>query len=456
MEDRLEFEATAPVPLARGSGPPPDWKAWQRFLLALFGLGFALFLALGATALREAGHFGLAAGAALAALVMSAVVAVRTVPYLARRTVLGRLMVRLEYEFTGTGLVYLLVVVALSLAAVNTGNNLLYILLASLLAALIVSGAVSRVVLQGLEVELELPEHIFARQPTPARLTLRNRKRFFASFAVTLTTPAPKRRRGRPEPPGVNDRALLTEPVYWDYVPRQSARVRQLELTLPSRGLYAQEGFRIGTRFPFGLLVKARRLPAKQQVIVLPAIQPTEEFYEVLPLVSGEVESMAKGRGHDLYAIRDYRPGDPARHVDWKATARTQQLKVREFTREDERRVILVFDARLGRGDAPERARFEKGVELGACLAWHFYEIGAEMQFVTQGYETRLRRAGEVIFATLERLALVEPWQAPEGDLLARIPAAGPGFHIILTSQPRGSIPTGLWSTSYIVFFDSL
>jgi len=428
-----------------------DWKAWQTFLLALFGLGFALLLALEATVLRESGQFRLAITSALAALALAAVVAVGTVPYLARRTALGQLMVRLEYEPTRAGLIYLLVLLAISLGAVNTGNNLLYLVLASLLAALLVSGVVSRLVLERVEIELALPEHVFARRPVRARLTLYNPKRFFPSFAITLSTPRRKPARGQPSPP----RAILDEPVYWDYIPGQSARVRHLELTFPSRGPYAQRAFRLATRFPFGLLVKARTVPLRQEVIVLPAVEPTAEFYEVLPLVSGEVESLAKGRGHDLYAIRDYRESDAARHVDWKATARAQRLKVREFTREDERRVVLVLDARLGQADPLSLERFEKAVDLCSCLAWHFYEIGAEMQFVTQGFETRMERASEVIYPALERLALVEPLLDADGAHPGRLPAGSPGFRIVLTNQPRGSISTDLWSTSYVVFFDS-
>jgi len=65
---------------------------------------------------------------------------------------------------------------------------------------------------------------------------------------------------------------------------------------------------------------------------------------EVLPMITGELETNQRGRGSDLYRIRDYEPEDSARHVDWKATAKSGELKVREYTREDERRVCIVFD----------------------------------------------------------------------------------------------------------------
>jgi len=433
---------------ARRRDSTVDWPAWQRFLLALAGLGLALLLAVEATALRETGRYGLAAAAAVTALGLAAAVAVGTIPYLARRTVLSRLIVHVEYEFTRAGLIYVVLMFSIALAAVNTGNNLLHLILAALLAGLLVSGVVSRLMLQGLEIELDLPEHIFAHRPTPARLTLHNQKRVLASFAVTLAPPAGRRRAAAP------DRQVLTEPVFWDYLPAQSARARHRELTFSARGRYAQEGLRLATRFPFGLLVKARYVPLRREVIVLPAIEPTAEFYEVLPLVSGEVETPTKGRGHDLYGIRDYQANDTARHVDWKATARSQQLKVREFTREDERRVILVLDAHLASAEAAERARFEEAVDLCACLAWHFYEVDAEMQFVTQGFETRMAPSSAVIYPALERLALVQP--SNDAGFLGRLPLTAPGFRIILTSRARGSISSGLWSTSYIVFFDSL
>lgn len=234
---------------------------------------------------------------------------------------------------------------------------------------------------------------------------------------------------------------------------------QHVELTFPRRGRYTQEGFRVSSKFPFGLLRKAHEVQSKQEILVLPNAQPTEEFYEILPLIGGEMKSFYKGRGHDLYAIRDYEESDSARHVDWKATAKAQQLKVREFTREDERRLVLVFDSSLPAGEEKALAQFEKGVNLCACLAWHFYEINAQMQFLTDGFETLMAPSGEIIYPVLETLALIQPKvgsTAPMESLQARIASAARGFHIVITSRPRGSIPTNLWGTSYLVFVDSL
>jgi uncharacterized protein (DUF58 family) len=436
-----------------------DKPAWRRFFLALFALSFAFFLALYSTALRETGRLREAFWAAAISLVLAGIVSVKVVPYLARRTALERWMMKIEFEFTREGAIYLMLIALISVAALNTGNNLLFIILASLLAGILVSGILSKIVLTELELEFVLPDHIFAQQPMISRVTLNNLKWFFPSFSVTVSAREPDKKKRRAvvvEKP----RRILEEAVYVPYVPRRSAVTQHVELSFPCRGRYTQEGFRVSTKFPFGFLRKSHVVPLRQEILVLPNVQPTEEFYEILPLISGEVESFYKGRGQDLYAIRDFQEGDTSRHVDWKASAKAQQLKVREFTREDERRVVLVFDAQLPKGDEKSLERFEKAVAFCACLAWHFHEIDAQLQFASDGFETPMTGAGEIIYPVLEHLALVEPkvGPSPQGadNLLTWVSSAARGFNIILTSQPRGSIPTSLWTSSYLIFMDSL
>jgi hypothetical protein len=444
--------------MARYQMAHADKAAWRRFWLAMFGLVLAFFLALYSTALSEAGHAAGAVAAASASLLIAAVVAIKIVPYLAKRTALEHWMIKVEYEFTREGVVYFVMIMVIAIAALNTGNNLLFIVLANLLAGIILSGILSAIVLSQLELEFALPEHVFAERPLISRLTVQNLKWIFPSFSLILSARDPrqgKRRRAALPAP----RHILDAPVYVPYIPHRSAVTQHVELTFPHRGRYSQDGFRVSTKFPFGLLLKAHEISSRQEILVLPNVQPTEEFYEILPLIGGEIESFYKGRGHDLYAIRDYQESDSARHVDWKATAKAQQLKVREFTREDERRLVLVFDSSIPSADEKALAQFEKGVNFCACLAWHFFEIDAQMQFIAEGFETPMAPAGEVIYPVLESLALVEPQAGAASsmeDLQARIAAAARGFHIVITNRAQGSIPTNLWGNSYLVFMDSL
>ena len=464
------------------------WEGARNFVKAMVWLLIALILVLNGSALRDRGYSTRLPNWTLiisgwflswAAFVLAIYVAVKYVPAMARTTPLRWLFFELDYKFTREGAIYSIATVVIALAALNTGNNLLFIIVASLLAGILMSGVLSRIVLTGIELKLDLPDHVFAKQPVLASLSLENRKLTLPSFSLTVTgestgetlrllsgqAPVPQGQKEKKKGKGGTGvpfmfpaTRILREPVYFPYIPRNRHASQPVELLFPRRGRYAQKGFQVTSRFPFGFLIKTRQLEAANELVVYPPVEPTEEFYEILPLISGELESFYRGRGHDLYSIRDYQSSDSARTVDWKATAKAQALKVREFTREDERRVELVFDSYLPAGSDSAEAleRFERAVSFCACLAWHFYEIDAEMKFHASDWETPVAPAGEIVYDILRYLALVGPARQPDGNFLQQLAQETYTFKIILTAQPRGSIPTELWTSAYFVFLDSL
>ena len=451
-----------------------DWTGARNFFLSLLLLGIALVLALNGAAAFDQRLMRLAAFYHSLALAICAYVSVKLVPAMARGTPLKWLFYQVNYKLTKEGGVYLAATFVIVLAALNTGNNLLFLVLASLLAGILVSGVVSRVVLTGIELELELPDHVFARQPVLASLTLENLKLTLPSFSLTVHGEADTNGAGRKAKARTRStkaakdvsRRVLRQPVYFPYIPRNKHVTQQVELEFPRRGRYSQDVFQVSSKFPFGFLLKTRKLAASSEAVVYPPVEPTEEFYEILPLISGEMESFYRGRGHDLYSIRDYQPGDSARSLDWKATAKAQRLKVREFTREDERRVELVFDSHLppeARATDPARTlttdwdeRFERAVSFCACLAWHFYEIDSQLKFRSPEWETPVTVAEERIYDILHHLALIEPRAQAENSFLETLIDESGTFKVVLTARSRGSIPTGLWTSSYFVFMQSL
>ena len=454
------------APASRGAWREKvDWAAWRTFAIAVVSLSAALLLALYSSVAAEDGRTSTAVFSALSALALSAWVAFTVVPMLARRTPLRWLAYRMDYRVTREGIVYLAGIFIIALAALNTGNNLLFMTLACMLAGILISGLLSQIVLSGVELRLDLPEHIFANQPVMALAELTNHKLRLPSFSLRLVgakghgkagakAGAPRRSKSKAAASQASD--ILTMPVYFPYLPPRQQSRQAVQLVFPRRGVYRQDSIGVQTRFPFGFLEKTRQVESKMEAVVYPSVAPSEEFYEVLPLVTGELESFTRGRGNDLYSIRDYQTFDSARHVDWKASARTGSLQVREFAREDERRVLLVLDPCMPNGGKPQTAHnavFERGVTLCASLAWHFYEINSVLAFRSGAFETAMAPAGEIIYEILRYLASAAP-AAGESSLLSDLADLPQTFKIILTAQPRGSIPTSLWSTSFIAFLE--
>jgi uncharacterized protein (DUF58 family) len=434
-----------------------DRPSWRSFGIAMGALAMALFLALYSGAAAEEGHLLIAGMSAVSALALAGWVALTIVPALARRTPLGWLNYQIDYKVTREGVVYILGIVVVGGAAVNTGNNLMFMVLACLLAGLLISGLLSRVVLGGVDVGLELPEHIFAQRTILAIAELYNTKQMAPSFSISLVSEdAPKDKKKAPANLAPQ---ILDRPVYFPHIPHGQIVRQSVELTFPRRGVYRQDALGLRTKFPFGFLQKTRRVNSAIEAVVYPRIQPTEEFYEVLPLVSGELESYQRGRGNDLYAIRGYQFNDSARHVDWKASARTGALQVKEYAREDERRVMLVFDPYVGAQgtDAKSAEQFERAVTLCAGLAWHFHEINSVMEFRSAGFATPRMIAGEIIYDILRHLATVTPLkQQPGKSFLDALTDTPDIFKIVLTSHPQGSIPSPLWNSAYFLFVTSL
>ena len=434
-----------------------DTPSWRSFGIAMGALAMALFLALYSGAAAEEGHLMIAGMSAVAALALAGWVGLTVVPALARRTPLGWLNYQIDYKLTREGVIYIVGIFVVSIAALNTGNNLLFMVLACLLAGLLISGVLSRVVLGGVDVKLELPEHIFAQRTVLAIAELHNTKPIAPSFSVSLVGEASAK--AKKNAPAQSAAQILDRPVYFPYIPHRQTVRQNIELTFPRRGVYRQDSLGLRTKFPFGFLQKTRRVDSTIEAVVYPRIQPTEEFYEVLPLVSGELESYQRGRGNDLYAIRDYQFNDSARHVDWKASARTGALQVKEYAREDERRVMLVFDPYIApQGTEAQTAeQFERAVTLCAGLAWHFYEISSVMEFRSAGFATPRMSAGEIIYDILRYLAGVTPLKPQPGKSFLDTLADSPDiFKIVLTNHPRGTIPSHIWNTAYFVFVSSL
>jgi len=323
---------------------------------------------------------------------------------------------RVRYKVTRGGLLFTLAILLVGFAAVASANNLLFLILATMLSTLMVSGLISRLCLAGLQLDFLVPEHVSAGRTIPAKLYVRNVKFWMPSFSIHVVGIA------QDAPP------VLQSPVYFPVIPGGATLEETVQIRFARRGEYRQNHFAFHTRFPFGFLEKTARVVLRREVIVYPSIDPQAGFEELLAGLAGEIETHYRGLGRDFYRIRPYEAFESARHVDWKATAHTANLQVREFAREQEQTAEIYFDLETPDGFAEW---FEHAVDCCAFLVWRLSDKGVSIHFRTQDGEIRLPEEGDV-YAILKYLAVVKsrPAKAP----LA--PLDETSFPVVLTAAP--------------------
>jgi uncharacterized protein (DUF58 family) len=388
-------------------------------------------------------------------------------------------------RITREGRLYIFSAFALSWAAARTGNNLLFVIVATLLSTIAVSGIVSRNSLKQVAVSLQLPENVFVGEPVSLKVSMKNLKRIFPSFSIRVEDPDLSRRnslyflirrllvRSRENTkPAAADRAILRQAAYFPILRAGETRSEYTVQSFPRRGLYTMQGFWISTRFPFGFFRRGELIGANGSVLVYPSIQEISSFFHLLPFLPGFLEGTHVGPGESLFSIRKYQQDESARIIDWKATSKTGVLMAREYALDEESKFCLILDSYLQNGTNSDREAFEKAVSLAASIAAHFLEEGAGIEFLTP-HEYIPRGTGiDHLYRILRSLAVVDfETVSPEisGAFWETGQFEGAGdaraiqqifsdkvFKIAITSKARGTFPSAMWRSSHVIFFDEL
>lgn len=212
-------------------------------------------------------------------------------------------------KITSSGFIYIVITIVISVAAINTGNNLLYLISSLLLALMALSGFVSLVNLFFLDISLNSPREIFA--DISARFELTIRKRYWSSFFIRFET-------------GFGS-------TFLPYLRKNL--VNSMWLRFPNRGKIMVDDLRLHSGFPLGFFRRYKRCPTSLEILVYP--RPIPSLF--LPPTGGLHGNERRSEysfgeiGDEIKELRDYRPSDPLKWMDWKATARRGRAMVREF-----------------------------------------------------------------------------------------------------------------------------
>ncbi len=281
--------------------------------------------------------------------------------------------------------------IGLGFAAMNTGNNLLYLLVSMLLALVIVSGALSEQSVRGLHFTAICPDEVFAGRTARLGLRVDNVKRWRSSYSIRIDV-------------------LDGETRRCFYVPRLGSGACLLvtwEARFAARGRQRFPAIRISTTFPFGLFVKAGHVALDTGVTVYPHV-PVDEPPLPRPLGGDGSVARRRGSGSEPSSLRDYRAGDDPRLIHWRSSAKTGTLVVREPEREAamDTRIVLV-------GSGHDRARLEAGLSDAAALAVMLLRRGAAVELVAPGAYVARGRGRPVRERLLTALAVYDPSVGP-------------------------------------------
>ncbi len=294
---------------------------------------------------------------------------------------------RIAQRITRAGLWFTITILLTGVGAFLSANNLIFLILSALLATLIVSGNLNRLTLAGLEVEFEPPEHLFAQENASGRISIRNTKSWFPSFALRLSS--------------ANENGLR-RPMFIPLIGPGEVVSFYAEVRFAQRGRYRENGFEFSSRFPFGFAERRAGVTLLAEVLVYPELEEHRLTDPLFVELLAEAEAQRQGRGTEFHQLRPYRFEDDARHIDWRSSARHGEMYLREFAVEQLEDVELWLDLGGWRTGA-----FEQAIRAVATQSFELNRRGLGVKLRTQ--ECELSVPGQVdIYGLLKYLALVE------------------------------------------------
>jgi uncharacterized protein (DUF58 family) len=258
---------------------------------------------------------------------------------------------------TKEGVAFLGLTLFVGFAALNTGNNLLYLTFGMMLSFVAASGVISMIDLLKIEVKFHPPEDAFALTPTPLRFSVKNTKVLIPSYSLTIDVEGKK--------------------AFISYLPPKVIKTVTLEYSFKHRGWNKIPEAVLFTRFPFGFFKKWIRIDlGNEEILVYPKVEKVGiekgEFKEKV----GEKEFDRLGFGDELRSLRIYNEGDNPKLIHWKTTARMGKLMLREHQDDESKRIIIQFNP------AQNKSELERQISYTASILLELLERGFEVEFI--------------------------------------------------------------------------
>lgn len=218
----------------------------------------------------------------------------------------------------------------LGFSAVNTGNNLLFLIVSGLLAFMSVTGMAGMLNLKGLTPELLPPTEVFAGSATLFRLRITNTKRRLPSFLIRAHSS--------------NGQGAI-----YPVIPPNAVVEKTVSLTFPSRGPTGLGTITLSSPFPVDFFTRFWTFNCADEIVVFPRLMPG-----ALSGAGPEQRSIGiatrreKGQDGELERIAAYSGREPLRVIHWKLSARGNDLLVKDFGRQTTPPLVIDLDTLAG------------------------------------------------------------------------------------------------------------
>jgi uncharacterized protein (DUF58 family) len=333
-------------------------------------------------------------------------------------------------KITREGKRFIFATVLIAVAAVNTGNNLIYLIFSLMLSFVFLAVVLLRMNLSRISLDVSIDHPVFAGEQTYASFTIKNSKKLIPVYSIRVTASG------------------ATHPVYCAYIAPKDSVKKEIQITFRHRGLYSYGKFFVQSGFPFILFEKSKALKVSGEVLVYPALMDVEQFIPDISGLEGHGIGKTAGFGNEIHSIREYRYGDDWRNIHWKASAKTSNIMVKEFALTDIRKITVIIDNLL-----PSRKEvFEKTLSLGGSLAQYFLEAGYFVRVLSCKKVIPFGSGGEHLLKVLDILALMQVEDALDCPISEDID----GYTILLLKSESSSFNRYSSSADMVIYADSL
>ena len=260
---------------------------------------------------------------------------------------------------TKEGVVFIALCFIVGFSALNTNNNLLYLIFGVMLSLVVISGIISMINLSRIDVKLAGTPDLYALTPSEIVFNLTNQKPLIPSLSLTLE--------------------MNENKTYLIYLPAHSTRSVRMSCFFNARGWNNLPILNLYTRFPFGFFKKWIRLEIEnKKILVFPNIHKVNIEKNTETENAGEGKSIKTGHSEELKSIRDYSAGDNVKDIDWKSTAKINKLMVKEFFDNETRSAKIVFEPQ-----GISLKNLEHYISEKASLLNEYIKLGFSVDFIT-------------------------------------------------------------------------